>query len=155
GGGTRAAARRAGGGGGGRDGGLEWDAGRAAALTGTSRMPSSTCSRCRRINHDGRPVGSVAVGRQMPAEKPVRDKGKVSGPRRAVRMTLSTHRERLPKIGALCVQWVRCSRPSCACGSRRQLHGPYHYLFFRAGGRLQKRYVRKADVAAVRDVIEA
>src|SRR5262249_21916659 len=73
----------------------------------------------------------------------------------AALMMISNYRDSLPKMGALCVQWVRCGRPSCACGSGRQLHGPYHYLFFRAGRRLQKRYVRKADVAAVRDVIEA
>ena len=31
-----------------------------------------------------------------------------------------------------------------------QLHGPYHYRFWREGGRLRKQYVRMADVAMVR-----
>jgi uncharacterized protein YceH (UPF0502 family) len=44
---------------------------------------------------------------------------------------------------------VRCGKPSCHCAAGR-LHGPYAYRFWRAGGRLQKRYVRLADAAAAR-----
>jgi len=29
------------------------------------------------------------------------------------------------------------------------LHGPYHYLFWREGGRLRKRYIRAADVLGI------
>ena len=63
----------------------------------------------------------------------------------------------LPKIeieagylpGALIAERVRCGKPSCRC-ARGELHGPYHYRYWRAGGRLIKTYVRKADVDAVR-----
>ncbi len=58
------------------------------------------------------------------------------------------HQNPLPKKGAVCVQWVRCCQPGCRC-SRGELHGPYYYLFWREDGRLRKRYVRVADVAAV------
>ena len=59
------------------------------------------------------------------------------------------HQKPLPKKGAVCLQWVRCSRPGCRCASGK-LHGPYHYLFWREDGRLAKRYVRVADVAVVK-----
>ena len=55
----------------------------------------------------------------------------------------------LPKTGAVCRQWVRCGRPNCRC-ARGEPHGPYHYLFWREGGRLHKRYVRVADADAAR-----
>ena len=61
----------------------------------------------------------------------------------------------LPKMGeigtrgVICQQWVRCGRPGCRC-SQGELHGPYHYLFWREGGRLRKRYVRLADAAVAR-----
>jgi hypothetical protein len=58
------------------------------------------------------------------------------------------HAEALPKIGALCLQRVRCGKPGCRC-ARGELHGPYAYLFWREGGRLRKRYVRRERVAAV------
>jgi hypothetical protein len=59
--------------------------------------------------------------------------------------------ELLPKSlpGAICAQWVRCSRPNCRC-ARGSLHGPYHYRFWREGGRLRKEYVRRQDVDRVR-----
>ena len=57
----------------------------------------------------------------------------------------------LPKTGlaSVCPQWVRCGKPSCRC-ARGELHGPYFSLFWRAGGRLHKRYVRAADAASTR-----
>ena len=55
----------------------------------------------------------------------------------------------LPTKGTVCVQWSRCGRPGCRC-SRGRLHGPYHCLFWREGGRLRKRDIRRADVEAVR-----
>ncbi len=60
----------------------------------------------------------------------------------------------LPKTGAasLCQQWIRCGKASCRCATG-ELHGPYHYLFWREGGRLRKRYVRQAHVACVRGTI--
>ena len=56
----------------------------------------------------------------------------------------------LPKMGtgAVCVQWTRCGRASCRC-TRGALHGPYHYLFWREGGRLRKRYIPALQVPAV------
>ena len=56
----------------------------------------------------------------------------------------------LPKSipGAVIVQMVRCGKPSCKC-ARGELHGPYFYRFWRHGGRLQKTYVRKSEVAAI------
>jgi hypothetical protein len=62
--------------------------------------------------------------------------------------------EPLPKMGAICAQWVRCGRPTCRC-ARGDLHGPYHYLFWRGHGRLRKRYIRKADAAAARAACDA
>ena len=56
----------------------------------------------------------------------------------------------LPKnrATAICAQWVRCGKPACRC-ARGELHGPYHYVFFRQRGRLHKWYVRQADVATM------
>ena len=58
--------------------------------------------------------------------------------------------EPLPKTlpGAVCAQRVRCGKPGCRC-ARGQGHLAY-YRFWREGGRLKKRYVRRADLAAVR-----
>ena len=57
----------------------------------------------------------------------------------------------LPKTlaGIVCQQWVRCGRTRCRCG-RGELHGPYHYRFWREGGRLRKAYVRPAELEQVR-----
>src|SRR5215207_2633706 len=61
----------------------------------------------------------------------------------------------LPKMapGAVCAQMIRCGRANCRC-ARGHLHGPYHYHFARAGGRLVKRYVRAGDVDRVRAACE-
>ena len=56
----------------------------------------------------------------------------------------------LPKMGAVCRQWVRCGRPSCRC-QQGELHGPYFYLFWREDGRLRKRYIRLTDAPAQQD----
>lgn len=60
----------------------------------------------------------------------------------------------LPKTGALCLQWVKCGKSACRCASGER-HGPYWYLFWRQGGRLHKRYVRAAEVEAVRAARDA
>src|SRR5262245_7945046 len=59
--------------------------------------------------------------------------------------------ESLPKMlpGVVCEQWTRCGRGNCRCVSGRP-HGPYHYRFWREGGKLRKAYVRRADVDHVR-----
>src|SRR5262249_25841354 len=66
------------------------------------------------------------------------------------------NRQTLPKTlpGVVCAQWVRCGRANCRC-ARGQLHGPYHYRFFRVGGRLKKEYVRPAELEEVRARCEA
>jgi hypothetical protein len=51
--------------------------------------------------------------------------------------------------GVVRPQWVRCGKPGCRC-ARGQLHGPYHYRFWREGGRLRKAYVPPADLEQVR-----
>ena len=57
----------------------------------------------------------------------------------------------LPKMlaGAVCRQWVKCGKSNCRC-AHGQPHGPYHYRFFRQGGKLRKRYVNPANVNKVR-----
>src|SRR5262245_58051687 len=54
----------------------------------------------------------------------------------------------LPKMlrGSICAQMVRCGRANCKC-IRGELHGPYHYHFYRFGKILRKRYVPACDVA--------
>ena len=63
--------------------------------------------------------------------------------------------ETLPKTlpGVVCAQRVRCGKAGCHCA-----RGPGHvayYRFWREGGRLRKRYVKRADLAAVRAACEA
>jgi hypothetical protein len=58
----------------------------------------------------------------------------------------------LYKIPALLTMWTRCGKPNCRC-NRGQLHGPYYVLHWREGDVQRRRYVRRADVAAVRAVI--
>ncbi len=62
----------------------------------------------------------------------------------------------LPKMlpGSVCVQWVRCGRPNCRCAKGR-LHGPYHYHFWREGGKLRKQYVKPEAVEDMRERCEA
>ena len=62
----------------------------------------------------------------------------------------------LPKTlsGVVCAQRVRCGRRQCRC-ARGQLHGPYHYRFWRQGGRLRKEYVRPDDLERVRAACDA
>jgi hypothetical protein len=64
--------------------------------------------------------------------------------------------ETLPKTlsGVVCPQWVKCGRPNCRC-SRGELHGPYHYRFWRQRGKLRKAYVRRSDVELVRAQCQA
>ena len=59
----------------------------------------------------------------------------------------------LPKIqplpGAVCVQWKRCGKPKCKC-AKGELHGGYYYHFYYVGGKLHKKYVKKAEVEQVK-----
>ena len=66
------------------------------------------------------------------------------------------HLDPLPKTGlpgVVCEQWVRCGKPHCRC-ARGDLHGPYHYRFWREQGRLRRVYVRRAEVDGVRAACE-
>ena len=62
----------------------------------------------------------------------------------------------IPSIlpGTVCVQYVRCGKPTCACRAGK-LHGPYHYRVWRVGGAVQKVYVRPEEVQAVSAACEA
>ncbi len=62
-------------------------------------------------------------------------------------------RQTLPKMGALIPEMKRCGKGNCRCAAGA-LHGPYYYRYYREGGRLRKRYVRPAEVEAVRAGIE-
>ena len=71
------------------------------------------------------------------------------------RIQLATQtRKALPKIPAICEQWVRCGKAGCRC-SEGHLHGPYSFLFWREQGRLRKKYVPQVDVSRVQDQIGA
>ena len=61
--------------------------------------------------------------------------------------------ETLYKTPALVSHRVRCGRPTCRCAADEG-HGPYWFLHWREGGTQRRRYVRQADVAAVRAVVE-
>ncbi len=57
------------------------------------------------------------------------------------------------KIPALLPLWTRCGKPTCRC-TTGHLHGPYWVLRWREGATNCRRYVRQAEVDAVRTVIE-
>jgi hypothetical protein len=66
--------------------------------------------------------------------------------------TRETLHKTLP--GVVLPQWVRCGRKNCRC-VRGELHGPYHYRFWRECGRLRKTYVPAANLERVRSLCEA
>ena len=59
----------------------------------------------------------------------------------------------LYKIPTLLTTWTRCGKPHCRCREGR-LHGPYYALHWRDGTIQSRRYVRAADVPAVRAILE-
>ncbi len=52
--------------------------------------------------------------------------------------------------GVVLPQYVRCGKTTCRCRRREDLHGPYFYRFFRAGGQLRKTYVPRGQLDDVR-----
>lgn len=59
------------------------------------------------------------------------------------------------KTPALVVHGIRCGKPKCTCATSEYRHGPYAYLYWRDGlGHPRRRYVRKAEVNQVREIIE-
>lgn len=61
--------------------------------------------------------------------------------------------ETFHKTPALVAYRVRCGRPNCRCVTGEG-HGPYWFLRWREDGVQRRRYVRRADVEAVRAVIQ-
>src|SRR4051812_21772046 len=55
--------------------------------------------------------------------------------------------------GWISKQRVRCGKAACRC-SRGNPHTGY-YFFTRVGGKLTKRYIRKADLEAFRTILDA
>lgn len=56
------------------------------------------------------------------------------------------------KIPALLPLWTRCGKVSCRC-TTGHLHGPYWVLRWREGATNRRRYVRAADLDAVRSIV--
>ena len=56
------------------------------------------------------------------------------------------------KIPALLPTFVRCGKPSCRCNGGRP-HGPYWVLRWREGATHRRRYVRPAELPAVRAAV--
>ena len=73
--------------------------------------------------------------------------------RRAAPATTIELAETLYKTPALVSHSVRCGKPACRCATG-QRHGPYWYLYWREGRRQRRRYVKRAELAAVRAVVE-
>lgn len=62
--------------------------------------------------------------------------------------------ESLYKTPALVAHRVRCGKSTCRCADGEG-HGPYHFLLWREGAIQRRRYVRHADVPAVKAVCDA
>ena len=60
----------------------------------------------------------------------------------------------LYKTPALVAHRVRCGKPGCRCTDGAG-HGPYHFLLWREGAIQRRRYIRQADVPAVKAVCDA
>ena len=65
---------------------------------------------------------------------------------------LSTKIEPLP--GAVDARFLRCGKPNCKC-AKGDLHGPYFVYRVRMYGQRRSKYVKKADVLAVKLAVEA
>ncbi len=60
--------------------------------------------------------------------------------------------ETFPKVPALVRHPVRCGSPSCRC-ARGERHESWRLVWRGQDGRQRHRYVRKADLAAVREIV--
>ena len=60
--------------------------------------------------------------------------------------------ETFPKVPALVRHPVRCGSPSCRCAGG-DLHESWRLVWRGQDGRQRRRYVRKADLAAVREIV--
>ena len=61
--------------------------------------------------------------------------------------------ETLYKTPALVFHRVRCGKPACRCATAEG-HGPFAFLYWREAGTQRRRYVRRAEVDAVRAAVE-
>ncbi len=61
--------------------------------------------------------------------------------------------ETFHKTPALVCHTVRCGKPTCRCMTGEG-HGPYWFLRWRDGAHQHRRYVKKADLAEVRAVVQ-
>lgn len=53
-----------------------------------------------------------------------------------------------PLPGTVVAHFIRCGRINCKC-AKGELHGPYHYHYWRDEQGRHKRYVRQSQVAAI------
>jgi hypothetical protein len=51
--------------------------------------------------------------------------------------------------GTVCIQYVTCGHRNCRCAGGN-LHGPYHYRFWRENGKVRKTYVKPTELEVVR-----
>ncbi len=61
--------------------------------------------------------------------------------------------ETLYKTPALVFHRVRCGKPTCRCATAEG-HGPFAFLYWREGKTQRRRYVRRAELPAVRAVVD-
>lgn len=58
----------------------------------------------------------------------------------------STLAKTLP--GVVIQRMKKCGRSNCKC-AQGELHGPYHYRYWREGGRLRLQYVKRSNLARI------
>jgi len=78
------------------------------------------------------------------------NKESFSAPRGAPTLELA---ETLYKTPALISHRIRCGKTGCRCATGEG-HGPYHFLFWREGAVQRRRYVKRAELDAVRAAVE-
>lgn len=49
-------------------------------------------------------------------------------------------------------QYTYCKKGNCKC-TQGHPHGPFHYLFFKAGGKVQHRYIPKKKLKQIQELI--
>lgn len=92
-------------------------------------------------------------GRHPPDESPVAARSSAHPQPKIARAYVFAARdidERAGLPGCVIAQYKRCGKPTCRCaGPAGRLHGPYFCHYWRAGGRVHKRYVPRADAPRV------
>lgn len=68
---------------------------------------------------------------------------------------METNPDALPPLkGEVCAQYIRCGKAGCHC-QQGPAHGPYYYRIWREGSRVNKVYVKQADLEDVRQACAA